>query len=393
MLNGLILFFEYAAVLFYPLGQLGRISFSTQQINLYPYEIMLFFSLLFLFLKYRFSVLKKLHKNYLFLSIFVFLISLFIAYIIAYPLFNLWANMVGGLYLLRITVYLLYFVYFYFHYLVNRDLKKHIRYQTFFIIGTIICSSIFQYIFYPNLRNLLYQGWDPHLYRVFSFFFEPYLAGAAITLSLYFFYFHFFLGNNKKFLKYTILAVLFILLMLTFSRTVYIAALITISLFFLKKRNISHIFFLLVFFVLLVIVIPKPVGVGVQLYRTFSIDTRINNMVEGIQLWAKAPIFGIGYDRIRYRKAQLKLSDTVSLSHAAAGYHSSFITILVSGGIVGLICFVFLLFQLARISSISSFYILFLSILSVGDNALLHPFILFLLWKLLVFEVTRLWSK
>lgn len=393
MINGLILFFEYAAVFLYPLGQFGRISFSMQQINIYPYEIMLSTSLFFLFLKYRFTIIKEIGKNSLFLSAFIFLFSLLTSFIITYSSFNTWANFVGGLYLLRLIVYFFYFMYFSFHYFKHKELKIHLKKQVTFILILIIISSVLQYVFYPNLRNLLYQGWDPHLYRVFSFFFEPYLAGAAITLSLFFAYFHLFLKKQERVLRYIILIVLFILFMLTFSRTVYIAALLTIFVFFLKKRNIFYIVFILSLFILLAFIIPKPVGVGVQLYRTFSIDTRIKNMAEGIGLWTKAPLFGIGYDRIRYRRVQLNLTDLKAVSHAAAGYHSSFVTILVSGGIVGLICFIFLLFRLGSISPTSSFYLIFLSILSLGDNALLHPFILFFLWKLLVFEINRLWSK
>ena len=40
-------------------------------------------------------------------------------------------------------------------------------------------------------------------------------------------------------------------------------------------------------FVILAIFIPKPIGVGVQLFRTFSVDTRIQNTIEGVQLWTK----------------------------------------------------------------------------------------------------------
>ncbi|MEK7079435.1 MAG: hypothetical protein AAB929_05190, partial [Patescibacteria group bacterium] len=129
--------------------------------------------------------------------------------------------------------------------------------------------------------------------------------------------------------------------------------------------------------------------VGVQLFRTFSVDTRIQNAIEGVQLWTKNPILGVGYNRIRYEKAGLGLTGKYDVSHAASSYHSSFVTMLVAGGALGLLGLLGMLGMLGRISIPSFYYILFLSILSCGDNALLHPFILFLLLKLLAFEFNQ----
>ena len=133
----------------------------------------------------------------------------------------------------------------------------------------------------------------------------------------------------------------------------------------------------------------NQLGWGVQLFRTFSVDTRIQNAIEGVQLWTKNPILGVGYNRIRYEKAGLGLTGKYDVSHAASSYHSSFVTMLVAGGALGLLGLLGMLGMLGRISIPSFYYILFLSILSCGDNALLHPFILFLLLKLLAFEFNQ----
>lgn len=386
MFNVLIIVVEYLATFLFPLGQFARISFFNQQINIYPYEVLMAIALVLLIIKHKTAPFKR---NITFKSIYFFLLILFISFLFSFRSFDLYENSVGFLYLFRFGFYLFHFIYLSVHLRLFKKESGHLIKEMFFLVFIIILTSWLQYIFYPNLRNLLNQGWDPHLYRVFGAFFEPYLAGASLGLCLFFVYFRMFTKKSEIYVKFFVMGILFLLLMLTFSRTVYVAIILSLIALFIKQKKYVFIGITIGVFIILAVFIPKPIGVGVQLFRTFSVDTRIQNAIEGVQLWTKNPILGVGYNRIRYEKAGLGLTGKYDVSHAASSYHSSFVTMLVAGGALGLLGLLGMLGMLGRISIPSFYYILFLSILSCGDNALLHPFILFLLLKLLAFEFNQ----
>lgn len=386
MLNILIIIVEYLTTFLFPLGQFARISFFNQQINIYPYEVLMAVALSLLIIKHK-AVPFKL--NITFGSIYLFLIILFISFLFSFRAFDMYENSIGFLYLSRLAFYFFHFVYVSVH---LRQFKKesiHLFKELSFLIFIIVLSSWLQYIFYSNLRNLLYQGWDPHLYRVFGSFFEPYLAGAVLGLSLFFVYFRMFTKKSQIYIKLFVMGILFLLLMLTFSRTVYVAIILSLLVLFFRQKKYILMGVTIGAFIILAVFIPKPIGVGVQLFRTFSVDTRIQNAIEGVQLWTKNPVFGVGYNRIRYEKAELGLASKYDVSHAASSYHSSFVTMLVAGGVLGLLGMLGMLWMLGRISTPSFYYILFLSILSCGDNALLHPFILYMWLQLFAYEYTQ----
>ena len=343
-------------------------------------------TLTLLIVKHRTSPFKS---GATFKSIYFFLFILLVSFLFSFRAFDTYENSIGFLYLFRLAFYLFHFVYLATHLRKFKNENKHLFKGVSFVIFIIILTSWLQYIFYPNLRNLLYQGWDPHLYRVFGSFFEPYLAGAVLGLCLFFVYFRMFEKKGQIYIKLFVMGILFLLLMLTFSRTVYVAIILSLLVLFFRQKKYILMGVTIGAFVILAIFIPKPIGVGVQLFRTFSVDTRIQNTIEGVQLWTKNPVFGVGYNRIRYEKAELGLAGKYDVSHAASSYHSSFVTILVAGGVLGLLGLLGMLWMLGKISSPSFYYILFLSILSYGDNALLHSFIMYMWLQLLAYEYTQ----
>ena len=77
------------------------------------------------------------------------------------------------------------------------------------------------------------------------------------------------------------------------------------------------------------------------------------------------------------------------LTHSGASFHSSFLIILVTSGLIGLTLFILVLIRLAGINEISRFAVLFLSLFSLSDNILLHPFVLFLFFSLIVLSFRR----
>lgn len=355
------------------LGQLGRISFFNQQVNVYLYEIFLVFLLIWVFIKVRFEPLKKSFKQ--FKSVYIFLAALLVSNVLTLGSFNGFQNLVGLLYFLRLLLYFMIFFY----------LKD--RFSGFskgiFIFATITAiASLVQYFFYPDLRNLFYLGWDPHLYRVFGLFFDTSSASAIYGLVFLLFILRYKNIELRKEIKLTFLFLYSIFGILSFSRIFYISILLTLFIFLIRKKLYSYLFLVILVFSLLLYFAPKPQGEGVNLTRVFSIVSRTENYKTALDIWKKNPIFGAGYNKLRYIKEKV-----TTPSHSGASFHSSFLIILATSGIIGLVAFLFVLLRLAKISDVSLYHTLFLSIFSLGDNILLQPFVLILFLIFLLFEL------
>ena len=342
----------YLTVFLFSFGQLGRISFFNQQINFYLYEVVLTLSLSILFLKYRFQPIKVAWKKYK--PIFFFLFILLLSLLFDWQKYSFFNNIVGFLYFFRLVLYFFYFFYLKYH---PQPIKKAV-----FIISIItIVSTFIQYFLYPDLRNLFYLGWDPHLYRTFGVFFDTSIAAAIFGI--------FFLTVNQPIIKIIYL----VLTALSFSRSIYLGLLLTLIYLFIRQQRLKKLVLFLLFFITLIFFIPKPAGEGVNLKRFYSITSRAQDYRQGINLWKNKPIVGFGYNRIRY----IKNSDSV---HSGATFSSSFLTILVSSGVLGLLSFIWTLWCLGKSNKTAPILLIFLSIVSLFDNVLLHPFILFLLF-------------
>lgn len=342
----------YLTAFLFSLGQLGRVSFFNQQVNFYLYEVVLLVTLFFLFLKYQLNPMKiawKKHK-----SIFLFIFILFLSLLFNLQNFNLFQNIVGFLYFFRLVLYFLYFFYVGYH---SPSIKKGI----FLIAVLTVISTLIQYFFYPDLRNLIYQGWDPHLYRTFGLFFDTSISAAIFGI--------FFLTVNQSVIKIIYL----ILTALSFSRSTYLGISLTLIYSFINQKQFKKIILFFVFFTALVFFIPKPSGEGVNLKRLYSIASRTEDYRLGLTLWKNKPLIGYGYNRIRYIKNNSSI-------HSGAAFSSSFLTILVSSGILGLLGFIYVLWSLRKTNKVAPVLLIFLSIVSLFDNILLHPFILFLLF-------------
>ena len=342
----------YLTAFLFSFGQLGRVSFFDQQVNFYLYEIVLTLTLFLLFFKYRLKPIKDAWIK--FKPLFFFLIVLLISLLVDWSKYNSFENTVASLYFFRLLLYFFYFFYLKYH---SQIIKKGI----FLIAILTIISTLIQYFFYPDLRNLLYQGWDPHLYRTFGVFFDTSIAAAIFGIL--------FLTINQPVIKIIYL----ILIALSFSRAIYLGLSLTLIYIFIQKKQFKKILLFLLFFMVLIFIIPKPAGEGVNLKRFYSLTSRGQDYIQGINLWTKKPVLGYGYNRIRYVKNSSSL-------HSSASFNSSFLTILVSSGILGLLGFLGILGRLGRINKRSQHLITFLGIISLFDNIILHPFILFLLF-------------
>ena len=367
MLKMIDCFFILAIFIFFSFGHLGRISFFNQEINFYSYEILMAIFLSYLIFNHKLRpIIKFLKANRL---VFFFLLFIFISFFINWPRYQIRENIIAFLYLGRVIFYWLFFVYFYFHFF-QKKLKKEVeRGLNIFAFLTII-FSLLQYLFYPNIRNIIYLGWDPHWYRMVGLFFDSYLAGTIFSLlAIYFFL--------KE--KHLITLTFIIFTILTFSRNIYFSFLVVLVFYLWKNKKFKEFFFFIFFFFFIILVVPKPFGESVNLKRFFTIKARINDHQKAFSIFKKHPLMGIGYNHIGEEKIKLeRVSNKFGYSHAQRGFPSSYLIVLVTTGVIGFILFFLSVKKLLFINQFSFWGGLFLAFASLFDNVFLHPMIIFL---------------
>ncbi len=353
------------------LGQLGRLSFLNQQINIYIFEIVLFIIVFLGLLKKDTYLNIKNNKHWaLIKAIYIFLGVLGGTYLLSIFQFTHIQNEVALLYLLRLVLYFHFFIL-----LLIRPMPS-LRKSIYIFICSTLLFSILQYFLYPNLRNLSYLGWDPHYLRIFGFFFDSTTTGILLVVS--FFYLMFDQLSNKK-IKIGMLCALFLLILLTYSRITYISFLIVSIYFFIRKIAFWKIILGIALFFTLLFMLPRPFGESVRLERMFTIQARLIDNQRGMELWLKKPIIGYGYNHLRY------IRDVSESTHAGGAFSSSYITILVASGIVGLLAFLYLLYRFYMYADMhGKVYVLIVGLGSVFDNVFLLNFILLFFFLVIV---------
>jgi O-antigen ligase len=163
---------------------------------------------------------------------------------------------------------------------------------------------------------------------------------------------------------------------MSLSRSAYIAFGISLIYLFIAQKKWKELLISLTAFTLLIVVMPKPFGEGGNLLRTASIEGRMQDFSRGIILFQKKPILGYGYNRIRAAKELQGLIDQDDRSHSLASFHSSFLIILVTTGIVGFLSSMYLLVRLIQKFSYLRIYAIYLISMSVFDNVLLHALVM-----------------
>ncbi len=248
--------------------------------------------------------------------------------------------------------------------------------------------GLVQYIWYPNLRNLLYQGWDPHLYRLFSTFLDPNFAGILLVLTLLLIIVH-----QKKYFNRTFLALgllLFVSLLLTYSRSSFIAFLSGLIVVGLGRKQYRLIGGLGILFILSMVLLPRPFGEGVRLERTVSASARIGSWEEGLAVFIQHPLLGVGFNTYRYRR-MISEDYPPMPSHAAAGIDNSWLFVLATTGLIGFGAYILIWFRFVtaelyshipfnRLIRLSSFTAV--GVHALFQNTLFFPAVMVWLWTL-----------
>lgn len=236
----------------------------------------------------------------------------------------------------------------------------------FFLIGVgqvMVGVGYVQYFLYPSLRNLYYLGWDEHLYRLFSVFFDPNFAGVFFVLVLLLTLGQAVIFYEKKRIVFFFMLLCFVLLdgiaiYLTYSRSALLMFIVSSSVFLCFYGKKKFILGVILILILGIFLSPKSLQTeGTNIFRTASSESRVHSAQTALEIIRKNPVLGVGFNAYRYAQKNeggLSAKDWDE-THAGAGTDNSFLFVLATTGIIGFGVYLFLWFRVlsSEVQSVS----------------------------------------
>jgi putative inorganic carbon (hco3(-)) transporter len=320
-------------------GQIGSIMIMPG-IYIYIHDLMLAVVL-------SIGILSLVRKNKLVtgrlgMPIFLFIISGIISLLANQGKLPFFQIATGSLYLGRWILYVgIYFL------IINYRDYSQFWLKILYLTGCLISFiGLLQYLFYPQLQNLQYLGWDPHYYRLFSTLLDPNFASIIIVLTIFLgWYFRklFPLWLNIFLVLGNILA-----LVLTYSRSGYLSFICGMTLWIYLERKWKMLIFLIIF-ILIFVFIPKTQLDVTRLDRTVSSIARLDNWQKSYSLIQQSPLFGFGFNTLKFVKQNTLVTDFTQNSRAGSGIDNSFLFVLATSGVFGLAAFFWIIFNIIKI--------------------------------------------
>lgn len=246
--------------------------------------------------------------------------------------------------------------------------RRIILYSSVFALLAIVLLGFLQLKFFPSFYELglQLQGWDPHIGRLLSTWFDPnfiggYLAfmlGPLIALLIYARH-----KRNKRLFGVLLILCLFTLFALyyTFSRSGYLALMVVLVLLaFFKSRKLLVAGFLcaLLAFTFSPRVQERTleawtsgksfIGLDAQRPLDPTAELRVWSWKFALEMISEHPWVGIGYNRYPYEINQR--GHGLLSGHASGGSDSSLLTLWATSGIFGLLTYLSIGFVAAIIS-------------------------------------------
>ena len=402
---------KLARLLFYlllitlPLGQLGRLPIAGEYTNLYLPDILIPV-IIFVWLGYALGIRKKLElpplTNFIFLFSFIALISL----INGNRFIGMGEFLVSALYLVRWFLYAgIYFVVW--DFMRGERVQQGERGK---IVNLLIFSGVVlalagfvQLAVLPDFTTLDPSlGWDPHRNRLASTFFDPNFVGAYLVLTLTLIFSRILYtgppeADRDRFgtLLLTLVgAVVFVALILTFSRSAWLMFAFSMGVMGVLKSKKLLLLAVVAFLAAYALVPRVQTRVAGGVDPDDSARARITSWVATFEIIKDYPVIGVGFNSFRYAQARhgfFDFSDPLG-GRAGAGSDSSLLLVLATTGVVGLAVFLLMGFKAlwpvwSNFSNSTSLAVLagFAGLLAESNfiNSLFYPWIMVWMWTML----------
>lgn len=270
--------------------------------------------------------------------------------------------LVPALYTLRLLSYLCL-------YLIIKSKKTVINSNVFKISGLVMLTlGLTQYFFMPDMRWAQYLGWDDHLSRLTLPHYDPTFTGVMLALAILT---HVPIISGSLLYNLVLLTFYSVSLLLTYSRSVWLSLMMT-GFYFIKNRLVLLAAALIMF--IAITALPERFGEGTNLLRTYSITSRFESDLGYIKKYGWSLLVGRGLNTL------ILDQEATSLPNHASGPNNSYLYILATTGLVGLIGWGMFMRSLYLLSSHRPMLIFFF-VASLFNNVMLYPFAL--LWVLL----------
>ena len=259
------------------------------------------------------------------------------------------------------------------------------------LIFTLI--GILQIILIPDLSFLTIWGWDPHRSRLTSSLIDPNFSGLLISTFLTIALVLYLHKKTKLYLLETV--IFFSSIILTFSRSSYLALMTAIIIIGLMKSSKIIVITILLF----VVIIFASEKVQERISGAFNLDettqARFESWQNALAIFRQNLIFGVGFNT--YRFAQNKYGnfslDNPIGGHSGSGSDSSFALVAATTGILGLSAFLLFLISIVklitknvahnhlRLMATAAFFSLLIH--SQFVNSFFYPQIMVVIWLLI----------
>jgi len=316
----------------FTLANFGSV-FRSDGFNLYFFDIVTLFSCLLLALyiikKHYFSV------NLSFLIGNLFGLMSFIILILSHHYFNFDDGLKSFFYLGR---FLIYFYNSYFIYILLKEREISINFLKKLFFGNFIFLIILilvQIVWFNDLYSVSNFGYDPHFGRVVGSFLDPNFLGFYLVLYLWIATFIF----PNAFVSFTS----FFLILATQSRSSFLTLFLFLGLWFLIKRKLMPLIFALLA-IGFVVITPMLQRFEHISKSNDSINLRLQSFENGFLIAQFSDYMGIGFNNYKTYQKTLGLLEESRLNTNFSNFNdSSFISIYVFSGFLGILIFVIFL--------------------------------------------------
>lgn len=219
------------------------------------------------------------------------------------------------------------------------------------LVWTGVITAILGFIqlrLFPDFSFMVPRGWDPHVGRLLSTWFDPnFLGGYLALLSSITLAVALYRGWWRGRWWWAATFIMAVATILTFSRSGYVGLAIGLGLVTMVKSR-TILFLGVVAFLATVLFVPR-VQERVVGIRTIDETARLR-LVSYQNAWTVIqahPLIGVGYNLYKYVQVQSGfLTDTKE--HSASGSDSSLLTMWVTTGLAGLIAYLWLYLAMLR---------------------------------------------
>lgn len=359
-------------VLLLPFGQLGRFWLG-ESVSLYGFELVMIAAIIAYVLSHQARDCFA-HKPVWFWPLFVFSIWLSLSWL-------WWWGQAGwveaGFYVVRWWIYAVYGFFFW-----RWSQKGFISIAGLlnFVGLAWLVGGIIQYLWFPDLRFLKWYGWDDHYFRMTGLLFDPNFFGLLLVLFGLWIVF-----KHNRWVRIVGGGVVMTAVLATYSRASYVVGLMVglVVLWSLVKRYRWMVLAGMGCIIMAWwLVAPRVGGEGVNLLRTYSVESRLHSWKTAGLVWQESPLIGIGYNRYRVYMEQARLVESIPYHPSAPD--NSFLFVLVTSGIVGMVIWLWLLlvwWQTVNFGGRLSLAAILIH--SLFNNSFFLPFVLMWWWLLL----------